>query len=170
MSLKMKHAIFIDSEYLYRVSQRLNLSHIEFDIFRKNLEDFFNDGPVKFFYYICTKYTGAEHNSFKPLVDWLSYNGFILRSRSISENYFEAESRAFIAASMAVDAMAIADGKTNLIFCIKNPETVPLLEHLRANNYVMLLQHGELSANPGVRQAVDKTLEIAKFLGVDYDG
>lgn len=155
----MKTVIFIDGEYLHKISLALSLN-MEFKAFRQSIFNYFEGGPVRIYYYACTKDSANATNNVKPLIDWLSYNGFIVRHKDISENQFHVEHRAFIGIQMTIDALSLSNKDINMVFCIRNPEFKPLLEVLSPQNYLVLLNSEVLRAPQIIRQNMDKIIDL----------
>lgn len=102
-----KLAIFVDGTSLYSAARGLGL---EID-FRKLLDEFRKKGRLLRANYYTTIIETDEHNPIKPLVDWLSYNGFNTIVKNARE-YTDREGRRKVRGSMdieiAVDMLEIA--------------------------------------------------------------
>ena len=100
-------AIFIDGVYLHSLSKTLN-----FDVdFRRVLEFFRSQCTlIRATYYTVTPKTD-EHTAVRPLADWLSYNGFGVRTR-VAKEYVDDTGRPRIKGhmhgEMIVDALEMA--------------------------------------------------------------
>jgi uncharacterized LabA/DUF88 family protein len=102
-----KLAIFIDGPNLYAVSKTLG-----FDIdFRKLLREFASAGTLLRAYYYTALSEDQEFSSVRPLVDWLTYNGYTTVTKPMKE-FVDASGRRKTNASMdvelTVDAMELA--------------------------------------------------------------
>lgn len=158
----MKTVLFIDGEYLHKISLELECN-IDFKEFKQAINTYFDGGgPVKIFYYACTKDSLNSTNNVKPLIDWLSYNGFIVRHKDLSENQFGLEHRAFVGVQIAMDAITLKyqDVDVNMVFCVRNAEMKELFETLVHTHYVALLTSDKLKSSQVIRQNVDKTIDI----------
>jgi len=96
----MDNVVFIDGNYLYRLSQRMGIK-IDFSAFREGIVDYF-EGPTRIYYYYCTPFNAVDnHVAAKPLIDWLGYNGYIIRYNSVPQEHFENESRCYAPVALA---------------------------------------------------------------------
>lgn len=101
-------AIFIDGPNLYSASRQL-----EFNIDYKAMLDHFMDACkfVRANYYTAVTPEDGEFSPLRPLVDWLSYNGYALKTKPMKE-YTDETGRKRHKGNMdieiAVDMMRIA--------------------------------------------------------------
>jgi uncharacterized LabA/DUF88 family protein len=74
-------ALFIDGANLYRTSKALG-----FDIDYQRVYDFYNPHAIllRAFYFTATA-DQQEHDSIRPLVDWLDYNRFTMITKPMKE-------------------------------------------------------------------------------------
>lgn len=100
-------ALLIDGENLHNTARALGF---EID-FKRLLQEFETHGTlVRAFFYTRVK-CGDEFHSVRPLVDWLAYNGFIVRTRPVSAHDDadgRRKSKRGIGVDLAVDALEIA--------------------------------------------------------------
>ena len=107
-------AIFIDGANLYEASRALG-----WEIDYKRLIEFFQTKAqlVRAFYYAVLPEEG-DYSSLRPLLDWLSYNGFSTVTKSKPE-FLDAGGRRRLKASidveLAVDAMRFADNVDHIV-------------------------------------------------------
>ena len=106
MSQSGKLALFIDGANLYSTARALG-----FDIdFRKLLAVFQERGRLlRAFYY--TPVEDQEGSSTRPLVDWLGYNGYKVRTRSVwdfSDQNARRKARSSLSIELAVNAFEVA--------------------------------------------------------------
>jgi uncharacterized LabA/DUF88 family protein len=100
-------ALFIDGPGLHYAAKNLG-----FDIdYRRLLQEFSRFGRVlRAFFYTGTR-EADKFNSARPLIDWLEYNGFTVRAKSVKE-FDDGEGRRKmkrnIGVDLAVDALEIA--------------------------------------------------------------
>jgi uncharacterized LabA/DUF88 family protein len=102
-----KLAVFIDGSSLYHSAKALG-----FDIdFLRLLTAFGTRGFLVRAYYYTTISDGDEFQSTRPLIDWLDYNGYAVRTKT-AKNYADGEGRrkpkCNIAVELAVDAIEAA--------------------------------------------------------------
>ena len=108
MSSSNRIALFIDGANLYATAKALG-----FDIdYKRLLTDFQNRGTaVRAFYYTAI-IEDQESSIIRPLIDWLSYNGYTVVTKPIKE-FVDASGRRKMKGNMevelAVNAMELAD-------------------------------------------------------------
>ena len=100
-------AVFIDGSSLYYSAKALGL-----DIdFLRLLTEFGTRGFLVRAYYYATISDGDEFQSTRPLIDWLGYNGYAVRTKP-AKHYDDVEGRrkpkCNIAVELAVDAIEAA--------------------------------------------------------------
>lgn len=78
MNVLRKRVILLDGVSLYAVSREL-----QFDIDYRRLLQYFREqeGMLLRAYYFTTVDESAEFNTLRPLLDWLQYNGFEVRTK-----------------------------------------------------------------------------------------
>jgi uncharacterized LabA/DUF88 family protein len=76
----MKTAIFIDGANLHSTCKGLGF-HVDF---AKLLRVVGGDLPTRAIYYTAT-FDHLEVQTVRPLLDWLSYNGYVVRSKPVKE-------------------------------------------------------------------------------------
>jgi uncharacterized LabA/DUF88 family protein len=102
-----KSAVFIDGQSLHHAAKAL-----DFDVdFNRLLKEFQRRGPLLRAYFYTTMAENEEYSSIRPLLDWLAYNGFTVRTK-LRRDYDDGEGRRRAKRSMGievtVDAMEIA--------------------------------------------------------------
>jgi uncharacterized LabA/DUF88 family protein len=108
MSSSNRIALFIDGANLYATAKALG-----FDIdYKRLLTDFQNRGTaVRAFYYTAI-IEDQEYSTIRPLIDWLSYNGYTVVTKAIKE-FVDASGRRKMKGNMdvelAVNAMELAE-------------------------------------------------------------
>lgn len=94
-------ALYIDGPNFYAATKALN-----FDIDYKKLRDHFrfNCDLVRIHYYTALRDDdeGREHQSIRPLVDWLSYNGYDVVTKPTKE-FVDAAGRRKVKGNMDID-------------------------------------------------------------------
>ena len=109
-----RFALFIDGASCHKVFKVLGIS-VDYKLL---LEEFRSRGRlVRAYYYSAIVETG-EFVSLRPLVDWLSYNGFSVATKPVKEvinpdgrNWYDGK----MSTKIAVDAMEIADKVDHII-------------------------------------------------------
>lgn len=126
-----KLALFIDGTSLYSAARGLGL---EID-FRKLLTEFRKKGRLLRANYYTTILETDEHNPIKPLVDWLSYNGFNTIVKTARE-YTDREGRRKIRGNMdielAVDMLEIAPHVDHILLFSGNGDFRRAVEAVKA--------------------------------------
>ena len=101
-------ALFIDGANLYSSARALGL---EID-FRKLLDEFRKKGRLLRANYYTTLLENDDYSPIRPLVDWLTYNGFNVIKKPAKE-YTDREGRRRVRGNMnieiAVDMLSISD-------------------------------------------------------------
>jgi len=114
MSSSNRIALFIDGANLYATAKALG-----FDIdYKRLLTDFQNRGTaVRAFYYTAI-IEDQEYSTIRPLIDWLSYNGYTVVTKAIKE-FVDASGRRKMKGNMdvelAVNAMELAENIDQMV-------------------------------------------------------
>ncbi|GHU01919.1 NYN domain-containing protein [Alphaproteobacteria bacterium] len=100
-------ALFIDGANLYAAVKGL-----DFDLdYRKMLDFFVRRSRLIRAYYYTAMPEGEEFSPLRPLVDWLDYNGYTMRTKPTKE-FFDSEGRRRVKGNMdieiAVDMLELA--------------------------------------------------------------
>jgi uncharacterized LabA/DUF88 family protein len=114
MNSSGKLAIFVDGPNLHYTAKGLG-----FDIdFKRFLAEFKTRGALVRAYYYTTIAEDAEFQTIRPLIDWLDYNGFTVRTKPVKE-FDDGEGRRKFKRNMgielAVDAFEIAKHVDHII-------------------------------------------------------
>ena len=100
-------ALFIDGANLHATGKALGFD-IDYKLLR---QEFMRRGRLVRAYYYTALLDGDEYSPIRPLVDWLQYNGFTMRTKPARE-FTEAQGRRKIKGNMevelTVDALDIA--------------------------------------------------------------
>src|SRR4051812_38337896 len=126
-----KSALFIDGSSLRHAAKALN-----FDVdFQRLLKEFHRRGPVvRAYFYTTVSENIDEYSSIRPLLDWLAYNGFTVRTKS-SRDHDDGEGRRRTKRSMgidlAVDAMEIAKLVDHILLFTGDGDFCRLVEALQ---------------------------------------
>ena len=120
-------ALLIDGAGLYLTARALNL---EID-FRKLLSEFRDRGRLLRATYYTTIVESDEYSPIRPLVDWLSYNGFNTVTKPARE-FTDREGRRRVRGSMnveiAVDLLDIADHVDHIVLFAGDADFRPAVE------------------------------------------
>jgi uncharacterized LabA/DUF88 family protein len=108
MSSSNRIAFFIDGANLYATAKALN-----FNIdYRRLLSDFQKWATLVRAFYYTTVIEDQEYSSIRPLIDWLSYNGYTVVTKATKE-FIDASGHRKVKGSMqielAVDAMELSE-------------------------------------------------------------
>jgi uncharacterized LabA/DUF88 family protein len=126
-----KLAVFIDGTNLYSAARGLGL---EID-FRKLNQEFRKRGRLLRINYYTTIIETDEHNPVKPLVDWLSYNGFNTVVKPARE-YTDREGRRRFRGSMdleiATDMLQSSDTIDHAVLFAGNGDFRRVVEAVKA--------------------------------------
>src|SRR5947209_6552159 len=125
-----KSAVFIDGQSLHHAANALN-----FDVdFNRLLKEFQRRCPMVRAYFYTTVPDNDEYSAIRPLLDWLSYNGFTVRTKP-SREYDDGEGRRRTRRSMGidltVDAMEIAKHVDNIFLFTGDGDFRSLVEALQ---------------------------------------
>lgn len=100
-------ALFIDGSNLYATARGLGFD-IDYKLLRS---EFMRRGKLVRAFYYTALLESEDYSPIRPLVDWLQYNGFTMRTKPARE-YTDAQGRRKIKGNMdvelAVDAMELA--------------------------------------------------------------
>ena len=107
-------ALFIDGANLHAATKLLEFE-IDFKLFH---EEFSKYGKLLRAYYYTALMENDEHSAIKPLVDWLSYNGFTMVTKPAKE-FIDSQGSRKIKGNMdielTVDAMELAPHVDHII-------------------------------------------------------
>lgn len=106
-------AVFIDGKSLFSCSKSLGFD-IDFKLFR---QEFARRGKLTKLAYFTTLIDNDEFSSVKPLVDWLSYNGYNTFTRLVKE-YVDSSGRRKV------------NGNTSVEMAVSVLDTVPFVDHI----------------------------------------
>ncbi|MCP1170095.1 LabA-like NYN domain-containing protein [Limimaricola litoreus] len=123
-------ALFIDGANLHATGKALG-----FDIdYRLLRQEFMRRGRLVRAYYYTALLEGDEYSPIRPLVDWLQYNGFTMRTKPARE-FTDAQGRRKIKGNMdvelAVDALDLAERIDHAVLFSGDGDFRPLAEALQ---------------------------------------
>lgn len=119
--------LFIDGANLYAAGKGLGFD-IDYKLLRS---EFLRRGKVLRIFYYTTLLENEDYSPIRPLVDWLDYNGFTMRTKAAKE-YVDSAGRRKIKGNMdielAVDAMELADHIDHMVLFSGDGDFRPLVE------------------------------------------
>ena len=123
-------ALFIDGSNLYAAAKALG-----FDIDYKLLRmEFMRRGKLLRAFYYTALLENDEYSPIRPLVDWLHYNGFTMRTKPAKE-YTDSQGRRKVKGNMdielCVDAMELAPRVDHVVIFSGDGDFRPLVESLQ---------------------------------------
>lgn len=123
-------ALFIDGSNLYAAAKALG-----FDIDYKLLRmEFMRRGKLLRAFYYTALLENEEYSPIRPLVDWLHYNGFTMRTKPAKE-YTDNQGRRKVKGNMdielCVDAMELAPRIDHVVLFSGDGDFRPLVESLQ---------------------------------------
>ena len=157
-------ALFIDGTNLYTAARGLGL---EID-FRKLLAEFRKKGRLLRANYYTTLFETDEHNSIRPLVDWLAYNGYNTIVKNARE-YPDREGRRRIRGNMDVelttDMLVLAEQLDHVILFSGNSDLQYLVAAVKARG-VRVTVISTIKSQP---QMIGDELRRAADVFIDLD-
>ncbi|MFN4203242.1 MAG: NYN domain-containing protein [Tabrizicola sp.] len=123
-------ALFIDGSNLYAAAKALG-----FDIDYKLLRmEFLRRGKLLRAFYYTALLENDDYSPIRPLVDWLHYNGFTMRTKPAKE-YTDSQGRRKVKGNMdielCVDAMELAARVDHIVLFSGDGDFRPLVESLQ---------------------------------------
>lgn len=123
-------ALFIDGSNLYAAAKSLG-----FDIDYKLLRaEFMRRGKLVRAFYYTALLENDEYSPIRPLVDWLNYNGFTMRTKPAKE-YTDSLGRRKVKGNMdvelCVDALELAGHVDHVVLFSGDGDFKPLVEALQ---------------------------------------
>ncbi|ARO13776.1 hypothetical Protein BVG79_00422 [Ketogulonicigenium robustum] len=123
-------ALFIDGANLYAASKALGFD-IDYKLLRS---EFMRRGRLVRAFYYTALLENDEYSPIRPLVDWLHYNGFAMRTKAAKE-FMDAQGRRKIKGNMdielTVDAMELAPHVDHIVLFSGDGDFRPLIESLQ---------------------------------------
>lgn len=123
-------ALFIDGANVYATVKALG-----FDIdFRRLLTEFQGRGNFLRAFYYTAVFEDQELSATRPLIDWLSYNGYVVVTKSVKE-FVDASGRRKVKFNMnteiAVNALEISEHVDEIVLFSGDGDFRPLVEALQ---------------------------------------
>ena len=161
-------ALFIDGANLYATAKSVG-----FDIDYKRLLGHFRKRArlVRAIYYTALM-DDAEYSPIRPLIDWLDYNGYMVRTKPAKE-FTDSLGRRKIKGSMdvelAVDAMRLADNLDHVVLFSGDGDFRSLVEALQHKGKRVSVV-STLATNPPMvadelRRQADQFIDLAHLQG-----
>ena len=124
-------ALFIDGSNLYAAAKALG-----FDIDYKLLRmEFMRRGKLLRAFYYTALLENDDYSPIRPLVDWLHYNGFTMRTKPAKE-YTDSQGRRKVKGNMdielTVDAMELAPRVDHVVLFSGDGDFRPLVQAVQA--------------------------------------
>ena len=157
-------ALFIDGANCHRAFKDLGI-YVDYKLL---LEEFRSRGRLVRAYYYTTIVETGEFASLRPLVDWLSYNGFTVATKPAKE-FVNPDGRTWYEGKMstkiAVDAMEMADKVDHIILFSGDGDLRCLVEAIQRKgvrvSVVSTLQTASPSVADELRRQADEFIELA---------
>jgi len=123
-------ALFIDGANLYGTARALGFE-IDYKLLR---QEFMRRGKLLRAFYYTALIESDEYSPIRPLVDWLHYNGFCMRTKP-AKDYTDSQGRRKVKGNMeielAVDAMELAPRLDHMVLFSGDGDFRPLVESLQ---------------------------------------
>ena len=162
----LRTIVLIDGQNLYRTAKTLG-----FDIdFKKLLTELASFGNViRTKYYTCID-EDDEESSVIPLVDWLSYNGYSVVTKSVrafTDSEGRSRRRGKIDVELAVDAMGLAPYVDEVVLVSGNGDFSVLMSTLQRQGKRCTVISSVVSDPPmcadTLRRQADEFIDLAKL-------
>lgn len=126
-----KHAVFIDGVNLYNTARSLNFE-VDYKLLR---DEFAMRGRILRLSYFTIYIENDEYSPLRPLIDWLSYNGYDVHAK-VAKEYFDAAGnrkvKGGIDVDLAVSALQMADHLDHIVIFSGDGAYRPLIEAIQA--------------------------------------
>ena len=123
-------ALFIDGSNLYAAAKSLGFD-IDYKLLR---QEFLRRGKLLRAFYYTALLENDDYSPIRPLVDWLHYNGFTMRTKPAKE-YTDSQGRRKVKGNMdielTVDAMELAQRVDHIVIFSGDGDFRPLVESLQ---------------------------------------
>lgn len=161
-------ALFIDGPNLYATCKELGI-----DIDYQRLKKYYGSDLVRAYYYTATvEDSKDEYSSIKPLIDWLSYNGFTVVTK-LAKTFINSDGRMKVKGNMdcelIVDAIELAssNGMTEAVFFTGDGDFVAMLLALQRrgirNTVVSTIKTQPPMCADELRRAADEFIDMVDF-------
>ena len=162
-------ALFIDGSNLYAAARSLGFD-IDYKLLRS---EFMRRGKMLRAFYYTAVVESEEYSPVRPLVDWLQYNGFAMRTKPARE-YTDSQGRRKVKGNMdielAVDAMELAPHVDHIVLFSGDGDFRSLVEAIqrrgvRVSVVSTIRSHPPMIADDLRRQA-DNFIELDELRDV----
>lgn len=162
-------ALFIDGLNLYSASKTLG-----FDIdYRLLRHEFSRRGKLLRALYYTSLLENEEYSPIRPLIDWLSYNGYNMVTKAAKE-YIDGEGRRKVKGNMeielTVDAMQLASKIDHAVLFSGDGDYLPLVASLQRKgvrvSVVSTIRGQHPMIGDELRRQADNFIELAELRDV----
>ena len=162
-------ALFIDGSNLYASAKALGFD-IDYKLLR---QEFMRRGRLLRVSYYTALLESEEYSPLRPLVDWMSYNGFNIITKPAKE-FFDSEGRRTVKGNMdieiVVDALEIAPSVDHIVLFSGDGDFAPLVEGLQRKGVRVSVVSTIRSQPPmiadALRRQADNFIELDDLLDV----
>ena len=162
-------ALFIDGASLYSASRALGFD-VDYKLLR---QEFMRRGKLLRAFYYAAVLENEEFSPIRPLVDWLSYNGYSMVTRTARE-YTDSDGRRKIKGNMdielAINAMELAPRIDHAVLFSGDGDFRPLVESLQRQAVRVTVISTIRSQNPmasdELRRQADNFIELDELRDV----
>lgn len=125
-----KYAILVDGSNFYQ-----SIKHIGMQFDYRKLLNFFEGDLLRAVYFTAVPEDKTEHNTMRPVMDWLETNGYMLKTKFM-KRYLDLETgetriKGNMDMEMAIEAINLAPFCTDIILCTGDGDFCVLVEHLQ---------------------------------------
>ncbi len=162
-------ALFIDGINLYSASKAL-----EFDIdYRLLRSEFMKRGRLVRAFYYTALFESDDYSPIRPLVDWLCYNGYQMRTKTAKE-YVDAHGRRKVKSNsdveLTVDAMELAPNMDHAILFTGDGDYCALVASLQRQGVrvsaVSTIRTPQPMIADELRRQVDNFMELDELRNI----
>ena len=162
-------ALFIDGANLYSAAKSLGFD-IDYKLLR---QEFMRRGKLIRAFYYAALVESEEFSPIRPLVDWLSYNGYYLVTKAAKE-HFDSEGRRRVKGNMdvelAVNAMELAPHIDHAVLFSGDGDYCRLIESLQRQgvrvSVVSTIRTHKPMASDELRRQADNFIELDELRDV----
>jgi hypothetical protein len=157
------NSFFVDGHYAYTIAKKLSLN-LDYLKLLNLVKDKY--GIDRGYYYNTLISNEDDVTPLRNLTDFLQYNSYTVRYLSSANEAFKPASRAFVAASLIIDAVKMLKaGMNTAVFMVSTLEYINLFEYLKdAGVEVILLYSDSLSYSTQLRQTSDLSVPVETFI------
>ena len=161
-----KLQLFIDGASLYATARALDL---EID-FRKLLAEFRNRGRLVRANYYTTVFDGDDYSPVRPLVDWLSYNGYNViqkPAREFTDREGRKRTRGNMNVEIAVEMLEAAESTDHIILFAGDADFRRLVQAIKARGcrvtVISSVKSQPQSIGDELRREADVFIDLAEL-------